>query len=83
MSLTINDPTTLSTFSVAVGSGLEVRGPDGQLLGYFNPAPRPGMEFPELGMSLADMERRRTDPKAVWVTGEQVMARLRSLGDAK
>jgi len=82
MSLQITDPATLSRFSVAIGSKLEVRGPDGKLLGYFNPAPRRGMEFPEFGKSLEEANRELNDPNAIWVTGEQVMARLRSLRDA-
>ena len=79
MSLTITDPAMLATLSTAVGLELEVRGPDGQLLGRFTPAPRPGMHFPEFGMTDAEMELRDNDPNAVYVTPEVVMARLRSL----
>ena len=59
-----------------------MRGPDGQLLGRFTPAPRPGMMFPELGVTDEEMDRRLNDPNAKWVTGDEVMARLRSLRDA-
>ncbi len=48
MTLTIPDPTIAATFATATGFGVEVRGPDGQLLGRFTPAPRPGMSFPNL-----------------------------------
>jgi len=82
MSLTITDPATLAALSVATGPELEIRGPDGQLLGQFVPAPRPGMMFPELGITDDEMYRRLNDPLAKWVTGEEVMARLHSLRDA-
>jgi len=78
MSLQINDPITLSTFSVAAGAGLEVRGPEGQLLGFFNPAPRPGMMFPEFGVTDEEMDRRANDPND-WVSLDEVNARLREL----
>lgn len=82
MSLTISDPATLTTLTTATGCEVELRGPDGQLLGRFTPAPRPGMMFPELGITDEEMDRRLNDPNAKWVTGEEVMARLRSLRDA-
>lgn len=41
MSLTITDPVAAATLSAAVGPEVEVRGPDGRLLGRFTPAPRP------------------------------------------
>jgi len=81
MVITVNDPAMLATLSTAVGEELEIRSPDGQLLGRFTPAPRPGMSFPELGITDEEMERRINDPNAKWVTGEEVMARLRSLRD--
>lgn len=82
MVITVNDPATMTTLATAIGSELEIRSPDGRLLGHFTPAPRPGMAFPELGITDEEMERRINDPNAKWVTGEEVMARLRSLRDA-
>ncbi|WP_439621770.1 hypothetical protein [Gemmata sp.] len=79
MSVTINDPAAVSTLASVTGVEVEIRGPDGQLLGRFTPAPRPGMSFPELGVTDEEMERRLNDPNAKWVTGDEVMARLRSL----
>ena len=55
--------------------------PDGLLLGHFTPAPRPGRMFPEFGVTDEEMDRRLNDPDATWVTGDAVMARLRSLRD--
>jgi len=80
MSFTITDPNTLAAL-VSTGSEIEILGPDGQLLGRFTPAPRPGMSFPEFGVSDEEMFRRLNDPNAKWVTGDEVMARLRSLRD--
>lgn len=40
------------------------------------------MMFPELGITDEEMNRRLNDPNAKWYTGEEVMARLRSLRDA-
>lgn len=81
MSLTITDPAILATLSTAVGLDLEIRGPYGQLLGRFTPAPRPGMHFPELGITDEEMDRRLNDPNAKWVSSVEVMARLNSLRD--
>lgn len=82
MSVTIHDAAAVAALASTTGIDVEIRGPDGQLLGLFTPAPRPGMSFPELGITDEEMDRRRTDPNAKWVTGEEVMARLRSLRDA-
>ena len=82
MSVTIHDPAAVATLASTTGIEVEIRGPDGQLLGRFTPAPRPGMMFPELGITDEEMDRRLNDPDAKWVTGEEVMARLRSLRDA-
>jgi hypothetical protein len=79
MSLTITDPATLAALETATGPQLEVRGPDGRLLGRFTPAPRPGMTYPEFGMTDEEIERYDNDPSATWVTAEEVMARLRAL----
>ena len=51
--------------------------------GRFTPTPRPGMMFPELGITDEEMERRLNDPDAKWVTADEVMARLRELRGAK
>lgn len=83
MSVTINDPAAITTLANVTGVEVEVRSPDGQLLGRFTPAPRPGMSFPEFGVSDEEMFRRLDDPNAKWVTGDEVVARLRSLRDAR
>jgi len=83
MTLTIPDRTIAATFATATGYGVEVRGPDGQLLGRFTPAPRPGMSFPELGITDDEMDRKLNDPDATWVTAEEVNARLRELRGQK
>jgi hypothetical protein len=79
MSLTITDPITLATLAAAVGPELPVHGPDGRLLGRFTPAPRPGMMYPEFGMTDEEIERFDNNPDAVWVTAADVTARLDSL----
>lgn len=83
MTLTIPDRTIAATFAAATGTGLEVRGPDGQLLGRFHPAPRPGMSCPELGMTDEELRRDLNDPNATWVSAEVVNARLRELRGQK
>lgn len=77
--INISDKATAAALAASVGTEIEVRGPDGQLLGRFTPAPRPGMMFPEFGVTDEEMFRRLNDPNAKWVTGDEVMARLRSL----
>ena len=79
MTLTIPDRTIAATFAAATGTGVEVRGPDGQLLGRFHPAPRPGMSCPEFGMTDEELLRELNDPDATWVTAEEVNARMREL----
>lgn len=79
MSVTIRDERTVEELAHVVGAGIEVFGPDGRLLGRFTPAPRPGMMFPELGLTDEELERRENDPNAKWVSADEVMARLRSL----
>jgi len=71
MVITVNDPATLATLTTATGVELEIRSPDGQLIGRFTPAPRPGMSFPELGVTDEEMDRRLNDPTG-WVTAEEV-----------
>jgi hypothetical protein len=82
MSVRIHDAAAVAALTAATGTRIELRGPDGQLLGRFTPAPRPGMMFPELGITGEEMDRRLNDPDARWATGEEVMARLRSLQQA-
>lgn len=77
MSLTVTDPTLLAAFT-ASEFPVELRSPDGKLVGRFVPS-IPGMRFPELGITDEEMDRRLNDPDAKWVTGDEVMARLRSL----
>jgi len=57
----------------------EVRSSDGGLLGRFIPAPRPGMTFPEIGLTDEELERRAKDPNAKWHTAAEVEASLREL----
>jgi len=83
MTLTIPDPSIAATFADATGFGVEVRGPDGRLLGRFTPAPRPGMSFPELGVTDAELDREIADPNTQWVTAEVVNARMRELRGQK
>jgi hypothetical protein len=82
MSVTIHDPTTAAALAQAIGAEIELRDPDGRLLGRFTPAPRPGMMFPEFGVTDEEMDRRLNDPSAKWVSGDEVMARLRALRGA-
>ena len=82
MAVTIRDEGSVAVLAAATGIEVEVRSPDGLQLGYFTPAPRPGMSFPELGVTDEEMDRLNADPNSVWVSGEQVMARLNSLRDA-
>ena len=78
MSVTIHDAAAVAALASTTGVEVEVRGPDGQLLGRFTPAPRPGMMFPEFGVTDEEMDRRLNDPDG-WVTAEEVNARLREL----
>ena len=79
MAVTVRDEATAAALAATVGSEVEVFGPDGRLLGRFTPAPRPGMMFPELGMTDEELERLENRPDAKWYTGDEVMARLRAL----
>ena len=83
MAVTIRDEGSVAVLAAATGIEVEVRSPDGLLLGYFTPAPRPGRIFPESGISDEEMIRRANDPDPThWKTGEEVMARLRSLRES-
>lgn len=79
MSVTVRDEATAAVLETVTGVEVEVRGPDGRLLGRFTPAPRPGMMFPELGVSDEELDRLENDPNAKWYTPDEVSARLRSL----
>lgn len=83
MTVTIPDETIAATFAAVTGVGVEVRGPDGVLLGWLTPAPRPGMSFPELGVTDEELDREIADPNTQWVTAEQVNARMRELRGQK
>jgi hypothetical protein len=82
MSVTIQDATTADVLGRTVGTEIEVYGPDGRLLGRFTPAPRPGMSFPEIGMSDEELARVKDDPSG-WATADEVNALLRSLRGSK
>ena len=83
MAVLIRDESLVAVLAATTGSEVEVRAPDGLLLGHFTPAPRPGRMFPEFDISDEEMERRANDPDPThWKTGEEVMARLHSLRDA-
>jgi hypothetical protein len=82
MSVTIPDAASAAVLAQTVGVELKVYGPDGRLLGRFTPAPRPGMTFPEFGMTDEEIDRLDNDPAAEWVTAAAVEARLRELRDA-
>jgi hypothetical protein len=78
MPIIIADSETASQLRAANGPE-EVRTVDGGLLGRFIPAPRPGMTFPELGLTDEELERRENDPNAKWFTAAEVEAQLREL----
>src|SRR5436309_1398547 len=78
MPIIIEDRQTATLLRAANGPE-EVRSADGGLLGRFIPAPRPGMTFPELGLTDEELERRLNDPNAKWHTADEVMARLAEL----
>lgn len=78
MRVKIQDLAAAAELADMVGR-VEVIGPDDALLGTFTPALRPGRMFPEFGVSNEEMDRRLNDPKSVWVSGDEVMARLRQL----
>jgi hypothetical protein len=78
VSIQIHDEPTATNLARA-SSPQEIRGPDGQLLGQFIPAPRPGLSYPEIGLTDEELMRRLNDPNAKWYTPEEVMARLREI----
>lgn len=78
MNVTIADPATLSALSAAF-EGVELRSPDGRTLGRFVPSLETTLAA--FGMTVEEHNRRRNAPASEWVTGDEVMARLRSLKD--
>ena len=82
MSVTIQDATTADLLGRRVGIEIEVFGPDGRLLGRFTPAPRPGVSFPEIGMSDEELTRVKDDPNG-WASVDEVNALLRRLRGSK
>jgi hypothetical protein len=78
LSITIRDDLAVKQLGDAIGPQ-EIYTPDGRLIGQFIPSRRPGLSFPELGITDAEFERKLDDPNAVWYTPEQVMARLREI----
>ena len=78
MSVTIHDSSTVAALAQATGVGVELRD-GGRLLSRFTPAPRPGMMFPEFGMTDEEIEKADTDPNAKWYPADEVLARLRSI----
>jgi len=83
VTVTLPDETSVAILAATTGFDVEVRGPDGRLLGRFTPAPRPGMMFPEFGVTDEEMRcRLETAEPTHWRTGEEVIARLRDLRDA-
>ena len=83
MTVTIRDEASVAALAATTGVEVEIRAPDGLLLGRFTPAPRPGRMFPEFGVSDEEMVRELNDPDAKWVTAEEVNARLRELQGGK
>jgi len=78
MSIIIADRDTAGLLQAATGPEA-VRSADGGRLARLIPAPRPGMMFPELGISDEELERRENDPNARWFTAEEVKSRLNQL----
>ena len=77
MPVTISDSTTDAALR-ATTMPQDLFGLDGCLLGRFLPAVA-GIRFPELGVTDEEMDRRLAAPDDEWVSGDEVIARLRSL----
>ena len=71
MSITLTGASDATALASAAGR-VPVRGPDGRLLGHFDP-------LPVFELSDAELERRANDPNTKWVPAAEVEARLRSL----
>jgi hypothetical protein len=78
MSIPVQDQALLEVLATVVGVQ-DVVGPDGRVLGRFIPEPRPGVSFPEFGVTDEELARELADPNTKWVTAEEVMARLREI----
>ena len=57
MPITVRDDEMLEALSETI-KPLEVRAPDGRVLGEFIPAQRPGLSFPEFGITDEELDRR-------------------------
>jgi propanediol dehydratase small subunit len=73
MSITI--PGDLAAEFGRAGEAVEVRGPDGRVLGTFTPAVRP----PEPNISEEELRRREEDTTSKTYTAAEVEAKLREL----
>jgi hypothetical protein len=79
LSVQIHDPKAVELLAAATAP-LELRAPDGRVLGQFVPVePSKKMSFPEFGMTDEELKRRENDPNVRWYTADEVMARLREL----
>jgi len=79
MSVQIHDPKAVELLAAATAP-LELRAPDGRVLGQFVPVePSKKMSFPEFGMTDEEIFRIDNDPNMKWYTAEEVMERLRQL----
>ena len=79
MSIQINDEKAVAVLAAATAP-VELRGPDGRVLGQFVPAdPSKRMSFPEFGMTDEEITRLDNDPNTRWFTANEVMERLRQL----
>jgi len=75
--MTISDPTLAATLA-ALSTPQELRDPEGRVLGRYVPA-IPGMSFPEIGLTDAELDAIANDPDG-WVPASEVEARLQTLG---
>lgn len=57
------------------GEPIELRGPDGRILGTFTPVKRP----PEPDISEEELQRIENDKTGKWYTAAEVEAKLREL----
>jgi hypothetical protein len=73
MSITI--PGELVAEFGRAGEAVEVRGPDGRVLGTFTPAKR----LPEPNISEEELQRIENDTTGKWYTAAEVEAKLREL----
>jgi hypothetical protein len=79
MAVQIHDEKAVAALSAATAP-LELRAPDGRLLGQFIPVePSKKMTYPEFGLTDEEWERRINDPNTRWYTADEVMERLRQL----